>query len=145
MVSRQLFRPEPRLPVQSMQTHHILAPASSHWRKATCAEVGCLPYHHGWVLPLEGLDEGDIWQARNSGRGYRQETNEDGKVFLHFEAGQPCFRASTHRIRIERPELFIVRNGDWRGTDNEDPIRFSSAESWRDHLGTHLDKLNLGE
>jgi hypothetical protein len=141
-MERQLNRVAPRLPVQAMQTHHILAPAATHWRKATCEEIGCLDYHHGWVLPLDGLDEGDIWQARNAGRAYVQQTNEDGKIFLHFEAGQPCFRAMTHRIRVERPELFIVRNGDWRGSDGEQPLRFSGPDAWRDHLGTHLDKIN---
>jgi hypothetical protein len=142
MVSRPVFRPEPRIPVQGMQTHHILAPVQTHWRQASCEEVGCLAFHHGWVLPLEGLDEGDIWQARYSGRRYHQQTNEDGKVFLHFEAGQPCFRASTHQKRLDRPELFIVRSGDWRGTDRtQDPIRFSGPDAWADHLGTHLEQF----
>jgi hypothetical protein len=141
-MTRPLIRPEPGLPVDAMQTHHILAPVSTHWRKATCEEVGCLAYRNGWVLPLDGLDDGDIWQARNAGRAYTQQTNEDGKVFLHFEAGQPCFRASTHQTRVDRPELFVVRNGDWRGTDTTPPIRFSGADAWRDHLGTHLDKFD---
>lgn len=141
-MERPLNRVTPTLPVGAMQTHHILAPTRTHWRKASCDEFGCLDYRHGWVLPLEGLDEGDIWQARNSGRRYRQQVNEDGKVFLHFEAGQPCFRASTHRIRLERSELFIVRSGDWRGTDRtQEPTVFSGADAWQDHLGTHLDKF----
>lgn len=140
-MNRPLFRPTPKLPVQAMQTHHILAPTSTHFRRATCEEIGCLPFHHGWVLPLEGLDEGDIWQARNAGRRYHQQTNEDGAHFLYFEAGQPCFRAATHTKRVDRPELFIVRNGDWRGSDGEEPIRFSGADAWADHLGTSLDRI----
>lgn len=141
-MNRPLNRVTPTLPVNAMQSYGILAPLESHWRRASCEEIGCVDHHYGWVLPLEGLDAGDIWQARNCGRRYHQQTNEDGKVFLHYEAGQPCFRARTHRIRIDRPELFVVRGGDWRGVDRDQrSIRFSSADAWQDHMHTTLDKI----
>jgi len=136
-----LFRPKPELPAGQMRTHHILAPAATHWRKATCEEVGCLAYQHGWSLALTGLDEDDIWQARNAGRSYREETGDAGPMLV-FEPGQPCFRTSTHRIRIDRPEIFLVREGDWRGNPRKiEPTTFSGADAWADSLHTNLSQI----
>lgn len=142
MMIRPLNRPEPVLPVTKMVTHAILAPIATHWRKATCAEVGCLHHHHGWALKTAGLTEQAIAAAKASGRRYRAEQDEHGAEILVFEAGQPCFKASEHRVRIDRPELFIQRPGDWRGNPDagSKPLIFSGADAWRDSLGTTLDR-----
>jgi hypothetical protein len=142
MFQRELFRPTPVLPAEAMRTHQISAPAATHWRRATCAEVECSQYLNGWATPLAGLDEGDIWQAKNSGRKW-VEVDTDAGPALVFEPGQPCFAAVTHRKRLDRPELFIARDGDWRGNPRgTDPLRFSGADSWADSLQTHLEKFN---
>lgn len=142
MTSRPLNRVTPLLSVDKMQTHHILAPADTHFRKATCEEVECPHYLKGWGLPLKGLDEGDIWQAKNSGRKWTELEIKAGEKHLWFEAGQPCFRASTHRIRIEREEVFLLRPGDWRGQPSDrKPIVFSGADAWADSVQTNLDQI----
>jgi hypothetical protein len=138
---RELFRMPTALPVTAMQTHVIAAPLATHWRTATCEEVQCAAYLNGWKLALTGLDEGDIWQARNCGRRY-VEVPDDGGPVLVFEPGQPCFKTSKHRIRTDRPELFVVRGGDHRGNPLKIPDqRFSGPDAWQDHMATHLEKI----
>lgn len=142
MMTRPLNRWPVELPVTKMVTHTILAPLTTHWRKATCEEVGCLDFHHGWGLDTAGLTEGQIGAAKKSGRRYHVEHDANGAKRLLFEAGQPCFRASEHRIRLDREELFLQRPGDWRGNPepHAKPLVFSGAESWRDSLHTTLER-----
>lgn len=142
MMTRPLNRPEPILPVTKMVTHAIFAPLATHWRKATCVEVGCLQHHHGWALNTTGLSEGQVVLAKASGRRYHVEHDATGAEILLFEPGQSCFKVSEHRIRIDRPEVFIQRPGDWRGnpSPNDKPLIFSGADAWRDSLGTTLDR-----
>lgn len=45
---RPLTRVTPRLPPQSVKTYQVTAPVSTHWRPATCAEVDCAAWRHGW-------------------------------------------------------------------------------------------------
>lgn len=140
------FREIPALPASAMQTHQIDAPLLTHWRAASCEEVDCPDFRHGWGVPLAGKDEGDIWQLEHCGRSYvRGELPGYGPAYL-YEAGQPCFRASEHRTRLDREELFVVRHGDWRVTAREAKqagqfTRFSGADAWMDHLHGHLNKF----
>jgi hypothetical protein len=143
---QELFRPTPELPASAMQTHMIAAPMSTHWRRASCEEVGCLDFHNGWMVPLTGMDEGDMWQLEHCGRRYRQADVEGhGPVYV-YEAGQPCFRTSEHVIRLDRPELFVVRRGDWRIPFREaaragQALQFSGPDAWADHLHGHIEKI----
>lgn len=142
MITRELNRVTPSLAAGSMVTHEVAAPLATHWRKARCDEIDCPDYLHGWMLPLAGLDEGDIWQARNSGRRYREVPTDAGPVLV-YEAGQPCFQSFTHRKQIDRPPLFIARDGDWRGNPRgTDPVIFSGEDPFTDHLHTHLEKFD---
>ena len=140
---RPLNRIQPTAPVDQMRTHAIFAPLETHWRKASCEEVGCLAFHMGWTLDTVGLPEKDVELAKRSGRVYTIVPGEHGDV-LAFGPGQSCFRVSEHRIRIERPEIFVARNGDWRGNPDGNqakPVIFSGADAWRDSLGTTLDNI----
>lgn len=141
---RPLNRIQPTAPVTAMRTHAIFAPLETHWRKATCEEFGCLAYHQGWALDTAGLTEQQIELAKKSGRHFTAVSGENGADVLVFGPGQQCFRVSEHRVRIERPELFIARNGDWRGNPDPPgtkPLVFSSADAWHDSLGTQLDRV----
>lgn len=121
-------------------THQVLAPAATHWRAATCEEVDCGHWHNGWRLRLEGLQPADLAAIVQSGRRYTRTPVAPGETWLVFQAGQPCFRAAAHRLPLERPGIFQVRQGDFRL-----PIRgvrtFATPEDWRDHMGEHLDRL----
>lgn len=141
MMDRPLNRVMPKLPAAAMLTHEVAAPLATHWRRATCEEVNCPEYLNGWMLALNGLDEGDIWQARNSGRRFREQPTDSGPVLI-YEAGQSCFRSFTHRLPVDRTPLFIARDGDWRGNPREtQPTVFSGADPFIDHMNTHLEKF----
>lgn len=111
---RELNRAEPNLPAHAYQSFSIKAPVSTHWRSASCAEVSCPKHLNGWRVRVEGLPPELLHAARKSGRRYVEQPVAEGETWLVFEAGQPCFQAATHRVRVQRPELFLVRGGDWR-------------------------------
>lgn len=141
MFTRPLNRVQPVLPAAAMLTHEIAAPLATHWRKATCEEVGCPAFLYGWKLELTGLDAGDIWQARNSGRRYREQPSDSGPVLI-FEAGQPCFASFTHRLPADRPPIYVAKGGDWRGNPLEtEPVIFSGEDPFIDHFNTHMERF----
>lgn len=119
---RPINRVDPVGPVHAYKTYSVSSPLATHWRPATCAEVGCEPHINGWVtrLPVDSdgsrflrrVCDGDIDGVK---RAFR-EAVEDGWVVYTFPAGQACFKAAQHRVPVGRPELYAVRGGDWRGT-----------------------------
>ncbi len=144
MISRPINRMPTSVPVDKMLTHAILAPVATHWRKATCAEVDCAHWRQGWGLRTAGLDAASVDAAKRSGRRFVVEHDENGAEVLMFGSDQPCFRASEHRVRADRPELFVMRRGDHRGNPDPrgtKPLLFSGADAWKDSLGTTLDNL----
>jgi len=148
MFARQLNRVMPQLPVTAMRTFAIVAPTTTHFRPATCQEVDCPAFQYGWTLATAGQPAVLVHAAKNSGRAFiavRDETT--GAEQLIFESGQPCFKASTHRVRVDRPEIFLSRNGDWRGNPDgprATPTRFSGADAWADALHTQLERRTNG-
>ena len=129
------------LPVTSYQSFEIKAPLGTHFRPGTCAEANCPNYLHGWRVRVEGLPLEMVHAARTSGRRYREEQIADGETWLMFEAGQPCFRASQHRVRVERPELYIARAGDARGNPTGQVTRHTRPEHWVEQFADNQDKL----
>ncbi|KUF18466.1 hypothetical protein [Streptomyces silvensis] len=139
---RPVNRIEPQMPPAAYKTFGILAPVSSHWRPATCAEVDCADHRLGWRVRVEGLDEELLHAARTSGRRYSELRVAEGETWLVFEAGQPCFRARQHRTRLDRPELYVVRDGDWRGNPRGTPIRqHARPEHWVENFAEHQQGL----
>lgn len=137
---RPLNRPVPALPVGGMQTYGIVSPLETHFRPASCAEVDCEPYRHGWRIRLEGLTPQDVHAATHSGRRWRRVEVGPAETYLEYEAGQACFRAATHRKSLERPELYVVRGGDWRASTGV-IRRHTSAGSWVDDFATHQEQV----
>ncbi|NUS00588.1 MAG: hypothetical protein HOV67_35645 [Kribbellaceae bacterium] len=111
----ELSRPAPLMDAAAYKTYEMRSPLATHFRAATCAEVNCPHYLNGWRVHLEALPAELADAARKSGRRYREEKVAEGQTYLVFEAGQNCFRVSQHRARIDRPPLYIVRDGDFRG------------------------------
>ena len=125
----RLNRIQPALSVQAMQTYAVHAPAATHFRRATCAEVECERWREGWLsLFDEATDLGRRQAAYvryQSGRHFQEMASEDAALALKraeipgklrafiFPSGQECFEA--HKVRVDRPEIFSVRGGDWRG------------------------------
>ena len=133
------MRLDPQMPPGAYQTFQVAAPLSTHWRPATCAEVDCPEYTHGWRLRVEALSEQDVHVATHCGRKYRKVAVTAGETWLIFEAGQPCFRATQHRLPRDASERFFERGGDWRGQTS--PLINHSAAGWVDSFGEHQDRL----
>lgn len=141
-MQRPMNRIQPAMPAGAYKTYQIAAPLSTHFRPATCAEVNCPDYLNGWRVRWEPLTPELRHAATTSGRRYRLEVVSASESWLLFEAGQPCFRAAEHRIRLERPELFIVRGGDHRGDPTGIPARrHTRPEHWVEDFAEHQQGL----
>lgn len=124
------------------KTYGASMPLETHWVPATCEEVDCEPYLHGWSIHIEPLSEQDLHTIQKFGYRYQVLHVREGETQWVFEAGQPCFKASTHRKEIGRPPLFFTRRGDWRGDPTgERPFVHQRPEDWVDDFATQLDRL----
>jgi hypothetical protein len=135
-------RIQPQMGAEAYKKYSIAAPASTHFRKATCAETDCPDYLNGWRVRVEGLEPALLHAAKTSGRRFVEVPIAVGETWLHFEAGQPCFRAGEHRARLDRPELFIVRDGDHRGNPRGTKARMHQRpELWVEDFGEHQQNI----
>lgn len=141
----------PQLPAQAFKTYQIVAPVSTHFRDATCAEVDCAAYLSGWRTVVDervDLGQGQAHYIRTeSGRRFVEHRDEAGMTVFEFPAGQKCFRP--HKARLDRPEIYVVTGGDWRGNPRGlEPRRHANADDWIDDFATHqqtlADRLNQG-
>lgn len=140
------FRLESRLPAAAMKTYSIIAPERTHFRPATCAEVECPNYLHGWQSAVDERTELGQFQAdyirKSSGRGFTEVKLDDGRTLFTFHAGQTCFAAGDHRLRLEREELYVIRGGDHRGNPRGVPAQLvPTAAAWTDDFGEHQEVL----
>lgn len=132
----------PRMGPESYKTYSITAPLATHFRPATCEEVGCPDHAKGWRVRVEGLSPEFLHAAKTSGRKYAELPVAAGETWLVFEAGQSCFRASLHRAPVGRPELFIVRDGDQRGNPRGTKARLHQRpELWQEDFAEHQQGL----
>ncbi|HTY35420.1 hypothetical protein [Mycobacterium sp.] len=128
------FRLDPLGPPQAYRTVAFARPLTrDFWRPASCADVDCEHYLRGWatkVLP-GSADEAAV---RGSGRAWSAvEKTEDGFLRFMFPPGQACFRASTHRVPVEREPIWFSRNGDHRA-DLGGHVRHTRVEHWVEEL-----------
>jgi hypothetical protein len=135
----QLSRPAPKMDPQYYKTYAVVSPIGTHFRRATCEEVGCPHYTNGWRVRVEGLPPELVHAARTSGRKHIEQRVAEGETWLVFDAGQPCFRASDHRTRVsDRPPLYVVRDGDHRGNPRGTKARLhQNPENWVNDFAEH--------
>ncbi|MEU5596817.1 hypothetical protein [Streptomyces sp. NPDC020298] len=135
-------RIQPQMGAEAYKTYSIVAPTNTHFRPATCAETDCPDYLHGWRVRVEGLPPEMVHAAKNSGRRCVEVPVAAGETWLHFEAGQPCFRAGEHRLRLDKPELFLVRDGDHRGNPRGTRTRMHQRpDLWVEDFGEHQQNI----
>jgi hypothetical protein len=145
---RPVHRIEPVIPVQKMQTYKISKPVATHTRPATCEEIDCPDFLNGWVTRLpHGDPRITFLRQACAGRvdGHRRQMIEVTRIdsaereFL-FNPGQPCLKATTHRKDLERPEIYLVRGGDWRA--NLGLIRrHTHPEHWVEDMQENLEAV----
>lgn len=126
---QQINRIQPLHPVQAYKTYGIAFPKQTHTRPATCEEVDCAAWRGGWktVVPSTG-PQADYIRADRT-RKHLESRQPGGLSEFTFETGQRCFAAETHRVRLDRPGIYTVRGGDWRGATTE-PRRHTRPEFW---------------
>lgn len=143
---RAINRIVPAIGSENMKTYQIVAPLSTHFRKATCEEVECRHYINGWKTIIDERTAQGQGQAhyirRSSGRRFTEERDAAGLTVFKFEAGQVCFKASEHRMRLDRPEIYIVKDGDFRGNPRgtRSFVHVNSSD-WVEDFATHQDNI----
>lgn len=117
--------------------HTVAAPAKTHRRVATCAEIECAGYVNGMVsvVPVGSPQANYYDNVMNQGerpgdpngfyRHYTKKVIGDALVEYTFPAGQRCF--TEHTIPTGRPALFFKRNG------LADPIELTDT-NWKESL-----------
>jgi hypothetical protein len=138
---QRMNRIPPQGRVHDYKTYQIVSPLSTHWRPATCAEVECPEYTKGWKLRVEGLPPEMLHAAKTSGRKFSELDVTEAEHWLVFEAGQPCFRARMHRKLLDKQEIFIARDGDFRGNPTGNVRRHTRAEHWLEDMNENQDRL----
>jgi hypothetical protein len=140
------MRVQPEMGVAAYKTYQVAVPLTG-WvrRRATCEEVACPAYHNGWATTVDETTDLGQWQGgyirREAGRAFTEEKTPDGLTVFTFGPGQSCFSTADH-VKAERrddtPELFIVRDGDWRGNPTGNGRRHVNGADWVEDFGEHL-------
>ncbi|MEU9792881.1 hypothetical protein AB0E27_20025 [Streptomyces sparsogenes] len=121
------------------QTYSITVPRDTFVR-AACEQVGCAAWRHGWESAIdESTDLGQQQAAyirQQSGRTFREQRRGDGLTVFRFESGQRCF--ADHKTR---PELYAVRDGDWRGNPTGRVRQHQRPQDWVEDFGEHQLRL----
>lgn len=141
-----MFRITPALGASAYQTFSISAP---HDRTvpAACEQVGCAAWEHGWQSTVDESTELGRQQAdyirRQAGRTFREQKTGGGLTVFTFDSRQRCF--ADHRTR---PELYVVRDGDWRGNPTGRRRQHANAADWvedmQETLGVIADDKKRG-
>ena len=140
---RPVNRVAPKLAAQQMQSYEIRSPRETHQRKATCTEVGCKAQANGWVSNIDETSSLGQRQAhyirKQSGRRYTEARTPEGLTRFKFLPGQTCF--GEHYMSLDRPEFYIVRDGDWRGNPTGRRRLHDKPEHWVEDFATHQESL----
>ena len=145
MIEHEPFRLPPVAAPEFYKTYEIIRPRSTHTRVATCAEVDCVHHARGWVTKIDVSTDLGKRQARyirnHSGRRFVEATTMgDGPIItLNFHPGQTCF--TEHRVPIDRPPIYRVRGGDFRGNPRGVATVTRPATDWVDDFANHQSKI----
>lgn len=137
-------RVTPRVGAEHYQTFQISAPKSTHTRRASCEEVECQQYLRGWRMRIDLNTELGQKQAyyikHHSGRSFRAIGQENGVVDLEFRGQQDCFQE--HRVPNDRPEVYRVKGGDFRGNPLRTLTRVhKKPEFWVEEFAENQQKI----
>ncbi len=130
----------PGLDPRFFRTFRVSAPLGTHWRPATCDEVDCPNYLNGWrtIVPANS-DHAELVRSLKNRYRFTEAPQDGGLVAFTFPAGQFCFEARNHRIRLDRLETFIRLGGDWRGNPTGERVVHSGPEPWLDDMQENLE------
>lgn len=131
----------PHAGVEMYKTYQIAQPVDTHFRQASCAEVECANYQNGWITKVP-IDSDFERLVRSSGRRWAAVRQEGGEMVFTFAPGTPCFQESQHRVSLERPALFIVKDGDFRGNPTGFQRQHTKPEFWVEDFAEHQERVS---
>lgn len=137
-----LNRITPAAPHHAFTTFRVRQPLATHFRRATCAEIECENYIHGFKINVDTRTERGQRQAhliRVSGAAYSVVRLPDGTADAVFPPGTLCFRP--HYRSLFREPLTVVQQGDWRTPRAARDTRAMPAAEWLDRFGTHQQSI----
>lgn len=138
-MQRPVNRITPNLPVQAYQTYAITRRRDTTVR-AVCEQVDCPQWRHGWDSVIDESTELGRTQAAyirgESRRTFREMRTDQGLTVFRFESGQRCF--ADHQTR---PEIYLVRDGDWRGNPTGRKRQHTRAADWVEDFGENQLRL----
>jgi len=133
------------LPVTAMRTYAVARPLATHFRPATCEETACPAWLFGWLTKVDESTDLGQRQAHyirhDKSRRHVETRAEDGLTVFTFEPGQRCFNTVQHKLPLDKPEIYTVRDGDWRGNPTGRVMHHQSADDWVEDFGEHQDAL----
>lgn len=134
----------PTVAPEHYKTYQISTPVRTHFASRPCDGSDCEAAERGWTMTLDLKTDLGQAQARyikhESGRKFTHEALPEGLVKLTFPSGQPCF--ATHRRRLDRPENYIVRGGDFRGNPRGiAPRVHTKPEFWLEDFSENQDRI----
>lgn len=136
MVNRLIPQGQP----QDYQTFQVTTPRDGGVLTA-CKDAGCQAYAHGWESTVDERTPYGRGQAHyirwQSGRTHRERKTADGLTVFTFEAFQRCFQE-----HYTRPEIYVVRGGDWRGNPTGAFRRHENSGDWLEHFALNQQKLS---
>lgn len=137
------FRLDPAGPAIGYRSFTVGAPLSTHWRRASCDEVGCASYARGFLRRVNPSTDKGAAQAyyirHDRSRAYSEERQPDGWIVFAFKPGTRCF--TEHKVRIPRPEIYVARAGDWRGNPTGEVRRHVRSTDWIEDFALNQIKL----
>lgn len=141
-MGRDVFRVDPPAGPEAFKTYQIVAPLGSHFRKVTCQQLQCQGWKHGFRSVIDvttelGARQADYLRSKVHGRTFTEAKAGEGLVAFTFPPGQACFRSEQHRVALDRPAVYVVRDGDHRGNPlGTAPVRRNAAD-WVEDFGEH--------
>lgn len=134
-----MFRIDPVGPVGAYQSYTVKLPPDTTIA-ASCEQVLCEARQFGWETHVDEATDLGRSQAdyirHHSRRTFKELRTQAGLTVFRFDSGQRCF--AEHRTR---PELHIVRDGDWRGNPTGRRRVHQSAADWVEDFGEHQQRV----
>lgn len=141
-----LFRIDPVGQPQDYKTYGMSMPLATHWQPATCEDVQCDAYVHGWVTTVDlttdlGQRQYDYLTHDKTRSCTRQNVTQTLVKFV-YKPGNRCFRSADHRLPVGRPARFYVAGGDHRGNPLGTPVRVhKNGADWAEDFAEHQDMI----
>jgi len=134
------FRLQPQGPVGAYQTFSVRS-RPDRAVKTVCERVRCAAWREGWESAIDESTDLGKAQAQyirsQSGRTFREMRTEGGLTVFRFEARQRCF--AEHKTM---PELYLVRDGDFRGNPTGRRRVHARPQDWVENVQEELGRFN---